>query len=266
MHAIQCITTNNFLEKFKGGVIHNRYVVRVPTYRTADMQHQFGDKEEHGRYLVGSALRGMEVPGIDGDELLVLHAVAYTEFIGTYCIALQTDAKYFRFETILHVFIFRGKYPVEGVLKEGTVLHTVHSDILATVMYPQVHDTWVTLAAPHLFGNGTATLGMLYPKVTDTFIGIGQCKVSTLGVGERSGVEVKLHLVFGSPLHPAFKVFHLYLVAVYKRSAKISINLVQIQAVLAGDIGSGFQDIPSQFFHRASLARIVARGLDTACQ
>ena len=88
MYTVQCIATDNFLEKFKSGVIHDSYMVRIPTYRTAYVEHQLRDKEQHGRHLVCSTFRRMEVPGINSNKFLMLYTIAHTEFIGAYCITL----------------------------------------------------------------------------------------------------------------------------------------------------------------------------------
>ena len=54
------------------------------------------------------------------------------------------------------------------------IFHAVYSDILASVMYPKIHDTRVTLRLTHFFGNGTTTFGMLNPELTNALIRIRQ--------------------------------------------------------------------------------------------
>ena len=173
MYTVQGIATDNLLEEFESRVIHNSHMVGIPTYRTTYMKHQFGYEQQHGRNFISSTLRRMEVTRIDCYQFLVLHAITYTEFIRAHCIAFQTDTEYFRFQTVLHIFIFRSKNPVERVFKE------------------------------------------------------------------RSRVEIQFHPVFSRPLHPAFKMFHFHLVTVNKRTAEITVNFMQIQAMFARYIRSG---------------------------
>ena len=173
MYTVQSIATDNLLEEFESRVIHNSHMVGIPTYRTTYMKHQFGYEQQHGRNFISSTLRRMEVTRIDCYQFLVLHAITYTEFIRAHCIAFQTDTEYFRFQTVLHIFIFRSKNPVERVFKQFTVFHTVYRNILATVVYPKIHDARIALTTSHLFRNGTAALGMFNPEITDAFIRIG---------------------------------------------------------------------------------------------
>ena len=48
--------------------------------------------------------------------------------------------------------------------------------------------------------------------------------------------DVYKRQILGCPLHPAFEMFHLYLIAIYEGTAKVTVNLMQIQTVLTGDI------------------------------
>ena len=83
---------------------------------------------------------------------------------------------------------------------------------------------------------------------------------------ERSRVEIQLHSVLSRPLHPTFEVLHLYLVAVYERTAEITVYFVQVQAMLTGNVRSGFQNIAAQLLHIACLAGIITGSLDAAGQ
>ena len=164
-----------------------------------------------------------------------LHAITYTEFIRTHCIAFQTDTEYFRFQTVLHFFIFRSKNPVERVFKQFTVFHTVYRNILATVVYPKIHDTRIALdnvpSLPQWHGNvwyvQSRNHGCLYPD---------WLKTSYHGFRMWERVELKSSFIPFSAalLHPAFKMFHFHLVTVNKRTAEITVNFMQIQAMFAG--------------------------------
>ena len=62
------------------------------------------------------------------------------------------------------MLVFRSKNTVERIFEKHTILHTVYSDILATIMHPKIHDAGISLAAPHFFGNGTTTFSMFDQK------------------------------------------------------------------------------------------------------
>ena len=95
MYAFQCTATNNFTEQFHCRIIHNGYVVGIPTNRTAYVQHQFGHIKQKRRYFVGNTFSRMEVTGIQSYHLITGCAITDVEVIGTYCIAFQTDTEYF---------------------------------------------------------------------------------------------------------------------------------------------------------------------------
>ena len=228
------------------------------------MQHHLRHEQQERRQLVGHALRGVEVPGVERYQLLTLYAVGYVEIVGTDRVTFKADAEDLRLHAVLHMGVFRGEYPVEGLFEQLTVLHTVDGDVLTAVVHPKVHDARIVLTFSHLLGNGPATFGVLHPEVADALVGIGQRQVAALGVREGGGVEVELHAVLGSPLHPALEVARFHLVAVDKLPAEVAVYLVQAQAVLAGYVRRGLQDVLAQLVYVAGLAGIVARGLYAA--
>ena len=185
MYAIQSIATNNLLEEFQCRVIHNSHMVGIPTYRPADMKHQFRNEQQHRRYFVCGTFRRVKMSRIDSDEFLMLHAISHTELIRTYRIAFQADAEHFRLQTILHIFILRSKNPVERVLKQFTIFHTINRNIFAAIVHPKVHDTGIPLPTSHFLCNGTTTLGMLDPEITNALIGVRQRQVTTFRMRER---------------------------------------------------------------------------------
>ena len=180
MHSIQSIATYDFLAQVECIVVHDSHMVRVPTNRTTHVQHQFRHIKQHRRNLVRYTFCRVEVASIKRNNLLILCCITNIEVIRTYGIAFETDTEYLRFDTILHVIIFSCENLVERILQQGTILHTVYGNILATVMHPQVHDTRIALTLTHFFGYGTTTLGMLNPEATDTFVRIRQGQVARL--------------------------------------------------------------------------------------
>ena len=266
MYSIQRIATDDFLAQVQSFIVHDGHVVRIPTNRTAHMKHQFWHKEQHGRHLVRHTFSRMEMTGIECYDFLILCRIADVEVVRSYRIAFQTDTEHFRFDTILHVLIFGSEDLVERILQQGTVLHAIHGNVLATVVHPKIHDTRVALTLPHFFSHRTTTLGMFYPKASDTFVRMGQRQVARLGMREGGGVEVELHSLFGCPLHPAFKMSRFHLVTIHKLTAEITIYFVQVQAMLTGYQRSRLQHIGTEFVDIACLARIVSRCLDAASQ
>ena len=208
----------------------------------------------------------MEVTGIQSNDFLILRSIANVEVVRAHGIAFQTDTENLRLDTILHVIVFFCKDFIQRVLQQSTIFHAVHGDVLATIMHPQVHDTRIVLTLTHLFGNGTTTLGVLNPKITDSFIRIRQGQVARLRMRERCGIEVQLHVVLSSPLHPALEMRRFYLITIYKLTTEVTIYFVQIQAMVTRNQRSSLEDIGTQFIDIASLARIVARSLNATGQ
>ena len=60
----------------------------------------------------------------------------------------------------------------------------VYTNVLATIVYPKVHDTWIALCFTHGIGNVTATLGVFNPEVTDAIVRIRQSEAAALRVRE----------------------------------------------------------------------------------
>ena len=162
--------------------------------------------------------------------------------------------------------IFLREDGIERFLQQFAVFHAVHRDVLAAVVHPEVHDAGVALALSHLFGNGAAAAGVFNPEVADALVRVGEGEVARFGMGEGGGVEVELHVVLLCPLHPAFEVAGLHLVAVHELSAEFPVDFVQAQAMASGNEGRGFKDVGPQLLDVARPSGIVAGGLDAAGQ
>ena len=76
---------------------------------------------------------------------------------------------------------------------------------------------------------------MLYPEITYALVGIRQRQVTALRVRERCGVEVETHVSLLCPLHPSLEVLRSNLVAVNKLSAKLTINLVEVETICTSE-------------------------------
>ena len=75
---------------------------------------------------------------------------------------------------------------------------------------------------------------MLNPEITYALVGIRQRQVTALRVRERCGVEVETHVSLLCPLHPSLEVLRSNLVAVNKLSAKLTVDLVEVEAIGSG--------------------------------
>ena len=239
-------------------------MVGVPADRAADMEHDLRAEEQERGNLVIDILGRMVVAGVEGRNDVVLGAVGEIEVAGAHRVAFKTDAEKLRLEAVLHMGIRLREDFVEGFLQQLTVLHPVDSEVLAAVMDPDVQDAGIALAASHHVRNGPAALRVLDPEGTDLRIRIGQGEVAALRVGEGGGIEIQLHPLFGSPLHPALEMFGADLVTVDELAAELAVDLMQVEPVSAGYQGGCHLDVGTEFFDVPGLAGIVAGGLDAA--
>ena len=83
VNAVECVGTYDFEEEFLSGVVHDGHVVGVPTDGAGNVEHQFLQIGQHGRYLVGRRLCGVIVAGVDGQNLVVLCSVGGVEVMRT---------------------------------------------------------------------------------------------------------------------------------------------------------------------------------------
>ena len=226
------------------------------------MEHQLGHEEEEAGNHVTHILGGLVVAGVESVDGVVLGAVACEEVVRTYGVGFETDAEELGFETRLHVGQVFGEDFVEALFENLAVAIALYGEVLASVVNPDVHDTGVALCLTHGIGDAAAALGVLNPEVADGLVGIGQRKVATLGVGEAGGVEVELQVVLLCPVNPSLEVGNFYLVAVYKLAAELSVNLVEVEAMVACEQGLYFLYILTQLVDVACLAGVIACGLD----
>jgi len=119
----------------------------------------------------------------------------------------------------------------------------------------------VALCASHGVGDAPAALGVLNPELADGGVGVAQGEFSALGVGEAGAVEVELQALFLGPLNPALEVLDFHLVAVNELASEVAIDLVEVQAVVAGEQALGEADVGSHFLDVAGASGVVARCL-----
>lgn len=184
VYTVEGTGANDLAEQVEGGIVHDGNVVRVPTDGARHVEHQFGHEEKHGRNLVSYTLGGVEVAGVESDHHVVLGGIGGVEVIGAYSVALETDTEHLGLNTVLHPVILVLKDLIERILEELAIHVAVHGDVLGAVMHPGVHDTGILLSLADGLGNGTATLGVLDPEITDALVGVGEREVAALGMRE----------------------------------------------------------------------------------
>ena len=182
MYTVEGAGTYNLLEQVERRVVHDGNVVRIPTDRTAYVQHQFRHVQQHGRNLVGNALCRVEVASVEGYHLVVLCCVCSIEVVRANRITFKTDAEHLALYAVFHVVVLRGEYLVERSLQQLAVFQLADSHVLASVVHPQVHYTGIALRLAHDFRYLAATLSMLDPELAYALVGVGKRQVAALGV------------------------------------------------------------------------------------
>ena len=157
-----------------------------------------------------------------------------------------------------------GKDFIERLLEEPAVEGVVDTDVLAAVVYPEVHDAGVSLGLTHGVGDVAATASMLYPETAYALIGVGEGEAAALGMGETGGVEVQFGVVLPGPLYPALEIIDRHLVPIYHLPLEVSVYLMQVEAVLTGYQALGLEDVLTQFVDVARRTGKVARALYAA--
>jgi len=93
-------------------------VVAVPAHAAADVECNLRQIEEHGGDLVGDALGGMVVAGVERDEDLAADGIAQVELVRADHVGFRADAEQFAFDGVeiqLRIDL-RGKHFVQRLL------------------------------------------------------------------------------------------------------------------------------------------------------
>ena len=226
------------------------------------MKHQFGHELQHGTHLIGRTLGWMVVACVDGEDDVVLGCVGGIEIVTANCEALQSDAEHLSLDTVFHHWLRLGKNLVERVFEVMTIEEVVDALVLASIVYPQVHDTGVALCLSDGVGDVATAARVLNPEVSDAVVRIGETEVSALGMRETGAVEVEFGVVLLSPVDPTLEVGDVDLITVNDLPFEVAINLVEIQTVVARNEALCLQDVGTQLVDVTSLTRIVTCTLD----
>ena len=123
---------------------------------------------------------------------------------------------------------------VQRVFQQLPVLHAVDREVLRAVVHPDVHDARVALRLAHLLGDGAAA-ACARSRIRG-LPGSGFASERSPDLGCENDVELKssfMPLAFAQSIQP-WKWFGLHPVAVDELAAEFAVDLVEVQAVLAG--------------------------------
>ena len=109
---------------------------------------------------------------IESVHHVVLSAVASVEVVRTYGVSLQTDTEELSLQARLHVWQLLCQNLIKRVFQDLAIAALLYGDILGTIVYPDVHDTWVVLELTHGVCDTAATLGVLNPELADSWVRI----------------------------------------------------------------------------------------------
>ena len=262
MGAVEGIRAHEFLEEIERLVVHDCDVVAIPAHWARHMEHQLGHIHQQCGYEIADVLRLLIVTSVERIHLLTGGAIGGVEIVRTHGIRLQSDAKQLRLEAVLHTVETLLHDFIERSSEDLAILLALHGHILRTIVHPDIHDARIALRLTHGIGNATTTLRVLNPKVTNRLIRIRQRELTTLRVGERCGVEVEHHLVLASPLYPTLEMLGATLIAVDKLSTEVTVDLMQIQAVVTSEQRLHELDVLTNLIDVTGTARIVTCGLN----
>ena len=226
------------------------------------MEHYFRAEEKYRRYFVAYYFGRMEVAGVEGHDFIVLGAVCGIEVARSYGERFESDAEYFRFETVLHVVVLHGVDGVETIFEDGAIEHAVHGHFFLAVVHPKVEYTVVVELSAHFVGYGTATLCMLDPEVAYTLVGVTQCQRARERMRERGGVEVEFESVFLSPVNPSLEMSGFDFVAVYFLAVEFAVYFMKVYAVLSAKKRAYLDKVGTYFVDITGFAGIISVNLN----
>ena len=226
------------------------------------MQQDLGQVEEHARDLVADRLGGMEVAGIEAQQLLARDAVAQIKLGRPHRAALGADAEQFRLHGVEHMLgrQRRLEHLVERLGEPHAGGEPVGGRVLEAVGHPHVRHARCAQGLAHRGPDFAAPSAVLDPEVPDALVGVREREaVGGLGMREAGGVEIEADPLARGPVDPASEVGGLDRVAIDLLAAKLPVEGVQVHPMPARDQREGLGKVGPQFVGRAGLARVVAR-------
>src|SRR5574344_1650392 len=146
-------------------VVHDSYMIRIPTNRTADMKHKFRYIEEQRSYHVADIFSLLIVTCVQCVHHMVLSTIACIEIVRAHGVTFHSDSEQFGFEAGLHAWQFLCQYLIQTFFQYLTITEALHCLIFFSVVNPNIHDTRITLSFAHCISYLTATFGMLNPEI-----------------------------------------------------------------------------------------------------
>ena len=266
MGAAEQIGKDQLLRHLHDAVIEQDHVVRVPAHRAADVQQKLVHRQRHRGQLVGDVLGRVEMAHVEAQERAVPDRVAEVELVAAHGHRLDPDAEELRFDRVEHVRLVerRSDHLVERGFQPPARRHPVDGDILRAVRHPDVVDRRAAQRLADPGGDLAAAFAVLDPELADALVGVGEREVVVgLGMGKEGRVEIEPDPLRPGPVDPGREMAVFDLVAV-RRLVGIHVEGVQVQPVLARDLGIGKFQIGAQLVGGAGAAGVIAGGLDAA--
>ena len=239
-------------------------MVGVPADGTADMEHQLRHIEEQRRNHVGDILSGFVVACVEGVDDLACSTIARVKVVRADGETFQSDAEEFGLNAGFHVGQVFGQDFIQRGSQQLTVAFAFHGEVFQSVVYPDVHDTWVALCLTHGIGDAATAFGMLDPEGADGGVWIGEAEVAAFWVTEGGAVEVELHAHRLAPVDPALEVLHAHLIAVDELASEVAVDFMQVDALCTSEQRVDELEVSTHFIDSASATWVVASSLDAA--
>ena len=217
-------------------------VVGIPAHAAAHMQKNLGQVEEHARDLVADRFGGMEVAGIEAEQLFARDAVAEIELGRPHRAALGADAKEFGLHGVKDMLgrQRRLEHLVERLGEPRAGGEPVGGCVLEAVGHPDVRHARCAQGLAHRSADLAAPSAVLDPEVPHALVGVREREaVGGLGMREAGGVEVEADLLARGPVDPASEVRWLDRVAIDFLPAKLPVEGMEVYAVPARDQREG---------------------------
>ena len=151
------------------------------------------------------------------------------------------------------------KHRVERLGEPLTRGKPLRRRVLETIRHPDVGYARRAQGLAHRGPDLPRPPAVLDPEFPDALVGMRERKaIGGFGVGEAGGIEVEPHAAALRPADPVDEVRGVDLVAVHLLAAKLAIEGVEVEPVLAWDDRERGVEIAAEFVGRAGSSGIVA--------
>ena len=234
-------------------------MIGIPTHAARDVEQDFRHPHHHRGNLVDDRLGGVEVAGIEAQQLAAGGRVAEVELVRTGDVRLGADAEQLGLDC---VEVVRKRFGEDFIECGGQPLawcHAVGGDVLEAVGNPDVGDRRGAERLAEGVADLAAALRVFDPEPAHAGVAVGQGEaVGSQRVGEAGGVEIETQPVLFRPIDPPLEVGDLDLVAVDLLAAELAVDGVDVEAVFAGQQRVDQFKVGAQFLRVAGLAGVIA--------